>query len=128
MPIDHHTKTTPKSVEPQHLKLADRSSMEPSWFGKIEGKDIGTNATILFFSTDKIGDGPPLHVHTYDEIFLIGSGRAQFIVGGKTLIAEKGDVVFGPANIPHKFENLGPDPFQTTDIHLSDHFAQIELE
>ena len=74
--------------------------------------------TILFFSTNEIGDGPPLHTHEYDELFLIGSGRAYFTVGETSFIAEKGDVVFGPATIPHKFENLGPEPFQTTDIHL----------
>ena len=119
------TLTTPK---PLLLQSADRSYVDSSWFGKLEGKDIGTKATILFFSTNKIGDGPPLHTHEYDELFLIGSGRAQFTVGEQTFIAEKGDVVFGPANIPHKFENLGPDPFQTTDIHLSDHFEQVELE
>ncbi|MDD9908159.1 MAG: cupin domain-containing protein [Ahrensia sp.] len=102
--------------------------IDPSWFGKIEGRDIGTQATILFFSTEEIGDGPPLHTHTYDELFLIGSGRARFTVGETSFVAERGDVVFGPAHIPHKFENLGPDPFQTTDIHLSDHFEQVELE
>lgn len=114
--------------KPRHLKAVNRSTIDPSWFGRFEGKNIGTHATILFFSTNKIGDGPPLHTHEYDELFLIGSGRAQFTVGEKTFVAEKSDVVLGPANVPDQFENLGPDPFQTTDIHLSDHFEQVELE
>lgn len=128
MQTDNNLSPAAKTPKPLFLHSVDRSSIDPSWFGKIEGKDIGTNVTILFFSTDKIGDGPPLHTHEYDELFLIGSGSAQFTVGEQTFIAEKGDVVYGPANIPHKFENLGPDLFQTTDIHLSDHFEQVELE
>ena len=128
MHTDHSISSTSTAPKPLLLRSVDRSSVDPSWFGKIEGKDIGTKVTILFFSTDKIGDGPPLHTHEYDELFLIGSGSAQFTVGEQTFIAEKGDVVYGPANIPHKFENLGPDTFQTTDIHLSDHFEQVELE
>lgn len=128
MPTEQAEHTLSDAPTPQLLKSVDRSSIDPSWFGKVEGRDIGTQATILFFSTEEVGDGPPLHTHEYDELFLIGSGRARFTVGTESFIVEKGDVVFGPAKIPHKFENLGPDPFQTTDIHLSDHFEQIELE
>ena len=128
MPTEQTTKTPHAAPKPQLLKSVDRTSIDPSWFGRVEGKDLGTQVTILFFSTNEIGDGPPLHTHEYDELFLIGSGRAYFTVGETSFIAEKGDVVFGPATIPHKFENLGPEPFQTTDIHLSDHFEQIELE
>ncbi|WP_310620764.1 cupin domain-containing protein [Flexibacterium corallicola] len=113
---------------PKHLKRDDWATRDAFWFGRVEGQELGTNTTILFFSTDKIGDGPPLHVHTYDELFIIRSGRALFTVGEEKFTAEKGDVVFGPANIPHKFENLGPDPFETTDIHLSDRFEQVDLE
>ena len=128
MPTEQAPKAPSVMPRPQLLKSADRSSIDPSWFGKVEGREIGTKATVLFFSTEKIGDGPPLHTHEYDELFLIGSGRARFTVGDENFVAEKGDVVFGPATVPHKFENLGPEPFQTTDIHLSDHFEQIELE
>ena len=113
---------------PTILKRDDWATREEFWFGRVEGKQLDAQVTILFFSTDKLGDGPPLHVHDYDEVFIIRSGKAKFTVGEEVFIGEKGDVIFGPANIPHKFENLGPDLFETTDIHLSDHFAQVELE
>ncbi|MEM7303145.1 MAG: cupin domain-containing protein [Pseudomonadota bacterium] len=128
MRTDQPAQTIDQTAKPQLLKSVDLTSIDPSWFGKVEGREIGTQATILFFSTEKIGDGPPLHTHEYDELFLIGSGRARFTVGDTNFVAERGDVVLGPAQIPHKFENLGPEPFQTTDIHLSDHFEQIELQ
>lgn len=99
-----------------------------AWRGNVEGHLFGTNATILFYSTDEIGAGPVLHVHPYDEIFVIIEGRARFTVGGETLEAAAGDVVFGPANVPHKFTNLGPGTLRTTDVHLSDRWVQTNLE
>ncbi len=113
---------------PKHLTRKDWATKDAFWHGRVEGRELGTELTILFFSTEKIGGGPPLHVHKYDEIFIIKAGRAKFTVGEDQFIAEKGDVVFGPANIPHKFENLGPGLLETTDLHLSDHFEQENLE
>lgn len=110
------------------IRGADLSSMHDKWFGKVEGESLGTGVTILFLATDKVGDGPVLHVHDYDELFLIRRGRARFTVGDEVLEAEAGDLVFGPAHVPHKFENLGPGPLQTTDIHLNDRHVQTDLE
>jgi mannose-6-phosphate isomerase-like protein (cupin superfamily) len=114
--------------KPVVLERKDWAAEANRWVGRVEGKDIGTNVTILFFSSDRIGSGPPLHVHTYDEVFIVREGRARFTIGDETFDAEAGQILFGPANIPHKFENLGPGRLETTDIHLSDHFAQIEVE
>ncbi|MGI9498499.1 MAG: cupin domain-containing protein [Geminicoccaceae bacterium] len=94
------------AAKPRLLKRHDWAKEDGQWVGRIEGKDLGTNATILFFSSDEIGDGPTLHVHTYDEIFIIRQGRARFTIGDQTFDAEAGDILFGPTNIP-----------------LSDHFA-----
>ena len=114
--------------KPVLLKREDWAAEADRWVGRVEGKDIGTNVTILFFSSDKIGGGPPLHVHSYDEVFIVRQGRARFTIGDETVDAEAGQILLGPANVPHKFENLGPGRLETTDIHLSDHFEQIELE
>lgn len=116
------------TVKPVLLKRNDWAAEDDQWVGRLEGKSIGTNVTVLFFSTEQVGNGPPLHYHTYDEIFIIRQGCARFTVGDREFVAETGDIVFGPANIPHKFENLGPGRLETTDIHLSDHFEQTELE
>lgn len=98
------------------------------WRGHFEGKDIGTNVTVLFYSTETTGAGPKLHVHPYDEIFIIRKGRALFTVGDEKITAEEGQIVFGPANVPHKFANLGPGLLETTDIHLSDRWIQTDLD
>ncbi len=114
--------------EPALIKRSDWASEEDQWVGRFEGGDIGTKVTVLFYSSETVGGGPSLHVHTYDEVFIIRQGRARFTVGGETIDAEAGEIVFGPANVPHKFENLGPGRLETTDIHLSDRFVQTDLE
>lgn len=77
---------------------------------------------------DKYGAGPSLHVHKYAEIFIILSGSALFKIGDEVIEAETGDVLFGPANVPHKFKNIGFAPLETLDIHLSDKWIQQDLE
>ena len=114
--------------EPVLLRRADWASDVQHWRGRIEGEQIGTGVTVLFFSSDTVGDGPPLHWHTYDELFIIRQGRALFTVGEKRFEAVAGDIVFGPAHVPHKFENLGPGLLETTDIHLSERFFQTVVE
>jgi mannose-6-phosphate isomerase-like protein (cupin superfamily) len=74
-----------------------------------------------------VGEGPTLHVHPYDEIFVITEGRARFTVGDQTIDAEVGDVVLGPANIPHGYQNLGPGRLDSLDIHLSPEWIQFDL-
>ena len=110
------------------LQRADWAADDELWQGRFEGKDIGADVTVLFFTSDKIGNGPPLHVHPYDEVFIVRQGRARFTIGGEKIEAEAGQILLGPANVPHKFINLGPGRLETTDIHLNDRFIQTELD
>lgn len=114
--------------EPALIKRSDWAREEDRWVGRFEGGEVGTNVTVLFFSSDTVGSGPKLHVHPYDEVFIIRQGRARFTVGDRSFEAEAGQIVFGPAEVPHKFENLGPGRLETTDIHLNDRFIQTDLE
>jgi mannose-6-phosphate isomerase-like protein (cupin superfamily) len=98
------------------------------WRGRFEGKSVGTDVTVLFFASDELGAGAALHVHPYDEVFIIRSGRARFTIGKETFEASAGQILFGPAGVPHKFSNLGPGRLETTDIHLSSEFIQTNLE
>ena len=113
---------------PALVKRSEWAREEDQWVGRFEGHSVGTNVTVLFFSSDTIGNGPPLHVHPYDEVFIVRQGRARFTVGDGTIDAEAGQIVFGPANVPHKFVNLGPGRLETTDIHLNDRFVQTVIE
>jgi mannose-6-phosphate isomerase-like protein (cupin superfamily) len=101
---------------------------EDVWQGEFEGNVFGTNVSVMFYTTDEVGHGPPLHQHPYDEIFIVRQGRALFTVGKEQLEVAAGQIVFGPANIPHKFINLGPGRLETTDLHNTDRFIQENLE
>jgi mannose-6-phosphate isomerase-like protein (cupin superfamily) len=116
------------SRKPVLLKRGDWASDERLWKGRFEGKDIGTGVTVLFYATDEVGRGPRWHVHPYDEIFIVRAGRALFTVGDEKIEAEAGDILLGPADVPHKYHCLGPGRLETTDIHLSDRWIQTNLD
>lgn len=113
---------------PTILHRSDWASHDQLWRGVVQGKDIGTGVTVLFYCTDEIGVGPRWHVHTYDEIFIVRSGHALFTIGDKKIEAKAGDILLGPANVPHKYHNLGPDSLETTDIHVSESWTQTDLD
>ena len=118
---------TPDGRSATRARLFDPAADGP-WRGTVAGIDLGGAVTVLTYGTDVVGAGPRLHVHPYDEMFVIIQGRARFFVGGMTIEASAGDVVLGPAALPHRFENLGPGRLQTVDIHHSPRWIQTDLE
>ena len=120
MPIQSKT-------EPAKISASEWQTSGPALRGLLEGKGLNTGITLLRYATDVVGEGPTLHVHPYDEIFTIIEGRARFTVGDKVIDAEAGDVVLGPANIPHGYQNLGPGRLDSLDIHLSPEWIQFNL-
>ena len=113
---------------PRVLRRSEWTTHEHWFKGNVEGRTLGTDATLLFYATDQAGEGPRWHVHPYDEIFIIRSGAALFTIGSEKIHAEAGDILVGPANVPHKYHNLGPGLLATTDIHLSDRWVQTNLD
>lgn len=97
------------------------------WRGHVEGIQLGTDVTVLFYANDEPGKGPEWHMHPYDEIFIIRQGRAEYTIGERKIVAEEGDVLMGPRDVPHKFHNLGPGRLETVDIHLSPRWIQTDL-
>ncbi len=114
--------------KPVILKRADWVSDDHLWKGHFEGKDIGTDLTMGAYTTEEVGVGPKWHVHPYDEIFIMRVGRALFTIGDEKIEAEAGDILLGPADVPHKYHNLGPGLLESTDIHLSDRWIQTDLD
>ncbi len=95
--------------------------------GNFDGTVFGTTVSVLKYVQEKRGAGPSLHVHTYPEIFIILNGAALFKIGDEYIEAKTGDVLYGPANVPHKFKNTGTEPLETLDIHLSEKWIQQDL-
>lgn len=102
-------------------------TVEGPWRGSLAGEALGGPVTILAYGNDKPGEGPKLHVHPYDETFLVVEGRGRFFVGNQVIDAVAGEAVLGPAGVPHRFENLGPGRLQTIDIHHSPRWIQTDL-
>jgi len=113
---------------PVHLKRSQWASDERLWKGVLEGRTIGTDVTVIFYSTEEAGVGPKWHVHPYDEIFIVRTGRALFTIGNTKIEATAGEILLGPANIPHKYTNLAPGLLETTDIHVSDRWIKTNLD
>ena len=114
-------------IEPARVSANEWQNLGQKLRGLLEGKSLQTNITLIRYVTDVVGEGPTLHVHPYDEIFMITEGRARFTVGDRTIDAEAGDIILGPANIPHGYQNLGPERLDSLDIHLSPEWIQFDL-
>lgn len=122
----------PAEIRPDGRPPASAILFDPAaggpWRGSVEGRAIGGSVTVLTYGTDEVGVGPRLHVHPYDETFIVVEGRGRFFVGEEILDASAGQLVFGPAGVPHRFENLGPGRLQTIDIHHSPRWIQTDLD
>jgi quercetin dioxygenase-like cupin family protein len=114
-------------VEPVHIKKGDWFKQNNPPKGIQEGHQYGVDCVIIRYGVDEIGKGPNLHVHPYDEIFHILEGRAEFTVGDSKFVAQKGDLIIGPANIPHAYKNLGPGRLDSVDIHLNKEWIQYDM-
>ena len=85
---------------------------EPRWWLgalaviKATAADTGGQLTVVDV-TDPPGEAP-LHVHhREDEAFWVLDGEVTFEVGGKTIEASAGDLVFGPRGVPHRYKVEG---------------------
>lgn len=117
----------PDGRPPAKARLFDGAMVGP-YRGSVNGEALGTGVTVLTYGNDEPGLGPVLHVHPYDEVFVVTQGRARFFVGDEVIDAGAGEVVLGPAGVPHRFVNLGPGRLQTIDVHHSTRWIQTNLE
>lgn len=118
---------TPDGRKPGKAKLFDGTLPGP-FRGSVNGEVLNTGMTVLTYGNDEPGTGPGLHVHPYDELFVVQQGTGRFFIGDEVIDAAAGEIVLGPAAVPHRFINLGPGRFQTVDIHLSPTWIQTNLE
>lgn len=118
---------SPDGRTPAKATLFDSKAPGPQR-GSVNGDTLDGPVTVLAYGNDTPGEGPHLHVHPYDETFIITEGRARFFVGDQVIDVAAGEVVIGPKGLPHRFENLGPGRLQTIDIHHSPRWIQTDLE
>ena len=100
-----------------HVNASDLPGNEIS--RTFEGGKHGGSSVSFFLVHNRPGQGPRLHRHPYDETFIIQEGRVQVRVGSETLEAGPGDIVVGPAGVPHGFTNVGDGPARLVNIHAA---------
>ena len=91
------------------------------------GTAIGAGVCVIVVDSDP-GEGPRLHRHPYEEIFVMHEGEATFTLGDEQIVAKPGDVLVAPAGTPHKFVNTGTGRLRQVDIHASPEFQTEWLE
>jgi len=94
----------------------------------FDGSKYGDTNVSFFLIDAPPGDGPSLHSHPYEEIFVIQAGKVTFTVGDATIEATGGQIVIAPAGIPHKFVNSGKTLLQSINIHPSSRMITEWLE
>ena len=90
----------------------------------FEGAKFGGVPATSFIVATPPGRGSGFHVHPYAEVFIVMKGEPTFRVGSKTISAHEGQIVIGPANVPHKYTNTGTETLSIVSIHCSDHLIQ----
>ena len=95
---------------------------------EFQGYQYG-DTHVSFILVDLLpGEGPRLHKHPYEEVFIIQEGLVTFTIGETTLEAQAGQIAIAPAGVPHKFVNSGDGPLKQIDIHCSPKFVTEWLE
>ena len=83
----------------------------------FDGSKYGDTNVSFFIIDAPPGDGPSLHSHPYEEIFVIQTGHATVTIGDAAIEATGGQIVIAPAGIPHKFINSGNTQLRSINIH-----------
>jgi len=115
-PQGPHGKTPPMTVLNQDALPLSRIARE------LVGAEHGAGVCLLFVDAQP-GDGPSLHRHPYEEIFIIQEGSCTFHVDGDEFDAAAGDIVIAPAGAAHRFVATGDGPLKQIDIHVSPSFS-----
>jgi quercetin dioxygenase-like cupin family protein len=109
---------------PSHVAIADleRGRLSSLFTGRDHGATIS-----IFITTVPPGDGPVLHRHPYEEIFVVEEGEAVFTADDRTIAAGAGEIVVVPAGAAHRFEGAGETSARVLSVHPSDHVVQEDL-
>jgi quercetin dioxygenase-like cupin family protein len=75
----------------------------------------------------KRGEGTPLHLHPYPEVFLVERNTAVFTAGDQELTVTEGHYVLVPANTPHRYVGASDDPVRVVSVQPSGKVEQTNV-
>ena len=91
----------------------------------FEGQD---DVPISFYVTEfERGEGTPLHLHPYPELFLVERNTALFTAGEEELTVTAGHFVLVPANTPHRYVGASDQAVRVVSVHPSGRIEQTNL-
>jgi mannose-6-phosphate isomerase-like protein (cupin superfamily) len=90
---------------------------------ELVGEDHGGVGVCVLFVDAAPGQGPGLHKHPYEEVFIVQEGRGTFVVGDEEVEVGAGEIAIVPADTPHRFVNTGDGQLRQVDIHVSPRFS-----
>jgi mannose-6-phosphate isomerase-like protein (cupin superfamily) len=96
-------------VSPIKLSLSDATRKLADAEDNFVTVMTGKSGRLLLFAPDGEDHQTP---HTQGEFYIIVSGNGSFRRGDKRVSFVTGDVLFAPAQVPHRFEDFSDD-FQT---------------
>ena|SRR5215210_8019309 len=100
------------------------SDLPGNLVGRFEGREHGSSVS-FFIGTFGAGTGPGLHLHPYEETFIVEGGSATFTVADETFELSAGQIAVVPANTPHRF--VSGEGFRLISIAPSGHMVQEDL-
>jgi quercetin dioxygenase-like cupin family protein len=114
------------SAASPHVAHSDPPSV-PGRARSFEGE--GHEAGLSVLLVDALpGEGPRLHRHPYEEVFVIHEGHVTFTIDGARPEAGPGDIAVAPAETVHGFVNSGTERLRLTAIHHAPSFVTEWLE
>jgi quercetin dioxygenase-like cupin family protein len=79
-------------------------------------------AFFCFEASSSPGFGPPLHTHSYRELFYVLEGEYEFTVQRdgelRSILGRTGTAVSVDADVPHTFRNAGDTPARLLFVHI----------
>jgi len=106
------------------VQLIEKSALPFSRIAyELVGADHGGVGICVIFVDAAPGDGPSLHKHPYEEIFITLEGEATVVANEQQLHVVAGDILIVPAHTAHAFTNSGSVPLRQIDIHVSPSFS-----
>ena len=114
-----------ESTATREYLVVERDELRDSELRGCEYGDV--NVSLIFVDVGP-GEGPRLHRHAYEEIFIMLEGQTRFTVGAHTVEAQAGQIIIVRAGVAHKFVNVGEGRLRQIDIHPSGTFVTEWLE
>jgi quercetin dioxygenase-like cupin family protein len=85
-------------------------------------------APVSFYVTEfERGEGTPLHLHPYPEVFLVEKNVALFTAGDEEMTVSAGHFVVVPAETPHRYVGASDEPVRVVSVHPSPEVVQTNL-